>query len=132
MKKGPGAKDDKGEKKGKEDEDDMGYRLTTSDFVKQLKAADKTYVGKNIDYLHFCVCTMMYKTCFHFYLCPFRVQCRVIFFECLFVIFSLILFLFFSLKNSFKLPSFKINQLDVNLRYSITKKLPSFYEYRFY
>jgi len=62
MKKGPGAKDDKGEKKGKEDEDDMGYRLTTSDFVKQLKAADKTYVGKNIDYLHFCVCTMMYKT----------------------------------------------------------------------
>ncbi len=56
MKKGPGAKDDKGEKKGKEDEDDMGYRLTTSDFVKQLKAADKTYVGKNIDYLHFCVC----------------------------------------------------------------------------
>ena len=46
-KKGAGAKDDnKGEKKGKDDEEDMGYRLTTSDFVKQLKAADKTYIGK--------------------------------------------------------------------------------------
>ena len=44
-KKGPGAKDDKGEKKGKEDDEDMGYRLTTSDFVKSLKAADKTYLG---------------------------------------------------------------------------------------
>ncbi len=44
-KKGPGAKDEKGEKKGKEDDEDMGYRLTTSDFVKSLKAADKTYIG---------------------------------------------------------------------------------------
>jgi hypothetical protein len=49
VKKGPGAKDDKGEKKGKEDEEDLGYRLTTSEFVKALKAADKTYIGK-IDY----------------------------------------------------------------------------------
>ena len=45
-KKGPGAKDDKSEKKGKEDEEDQGYRLTTSEFVKALKAAEKTYVGE--------------------------------------------------------------------------------------
>jgi hypothetical protein len=52
VKKGPGAKDDKGEKKGKEDEEDLGYRLTTSEFVKALKAADKTYIGK-IDFFFF-------------------------------------------------------------------------------
>ena len=46
-KKGPGAKDDKSEKKGKEDEEDQGYRLATSEFVKALKAAEKTYVGKS-------------------------------------------------------------------------------------
>ncbi len=45
-KKGSGAKDDKGEKKGKEDEEDLGYKLTSSEFVKQLKAADKTFVGE--------------------------------------------------------------------------------------
>lgn len=52
-KKGAGAKDDKGEKKGKEDEEDQGYRLTTSEFVKQLKAADKTYLGQsNLNSFH--------------------------------------------------------------------------------
>lgn len=45
-KKGSGAKDDKSEKKGKEDEEDLGYKLTSSEFVKQLKAADKTFVGE--------------------------------------------------------------------------------------
>lgn len=45
-KKGSGAKDDKGEKKGKEDEEDLGYKLTSSEFVKQLKTADKTFVGE--------------------------------------------------------------------------------------
>jgi hypothetical protein len=45
-KKGSGAKDEKGEKKGKEDEEDLGYKLASSEFVKQLKAADKTFIGE--------------------------------------------------------------------------------------
>jgi len=45
-KEGNSSKDDKSgaDKKGKEDSDDDGFKLTESEFVKGLKAADKTFV----------------------------------------------------------------------------------------
>jgi hypothetical protein len=51
-KEGNSSKEDKSgaDKKGKEDSDDDGFKLTESEFVKGLKAADKTFVGKYILY----------------------------------------------------------------------------------
>lgn len=48
---GGSSKEDKSaggadKKAGKEDDDDEGFKLTVSEFVKGLKAADKTFVGK--------------------------------------------------------------------------------------
>ena len=47
-KEGNSSKEDKSgaDKKGKEDSDDDGFKLTESEFVKGLKAADKTFVGR--------------------------------------------------------------------------------------
>ena len=51
-KEGNSSKEDKSgaDKKGKEDSDDDGFKLTESEFVKGLKAADKTFVGRYILY----------------------------------------------------------------------------------
>ena len=46
---GNSSKEDKSgadKKGGKEDDDEDGFKLTESEFVKGLKAADKTFVGK--------------------------------------------------------------------------------------
>ena len=52
-KKSVSAKEDKSgaaaDKKGKEDTDEEGYKMTESEFVKGLKAADKTFLGDQFE-----------------------------------------------------------------------------------
>ena len=64
------TKEDKSqaEKKGKEDTDDEGYKLTVSEFVKGLKNCDKIFTGKSWNFF-LSICVILSSIILSYYLC---------------------------------------------------------------